>query len=30
METFLVQTQRDQLVAVLNLYQALGGGWQVQ
>jgi multidrug efflux system outer membrane protein len=27
-ETQLAQTQRDQLVAVVNLYKALGGGWQ--
>jgi outer membrane protein, multidrug efflux system len=26
-ETALAQTQRDQLLAVVNLYQALGGGW---
>ncbi len=24
----LAQTQRDQLLAVVNLYKALGGGWQ--
>src|SRR5262249_22317202 len=23
----LAQTQRDQLIAVVNLYKALGGGW---
>jgi multidrug efflux system outer membrane protein len=27
-ESALAQTQRDQLVAVVNLYKALGGGWQ--
>ena len=27
-ENALAQTQRDQLVAVVNLYKALGGGWQ--
>ena len=27
-ETALAQTQRDQLLAVVNLYKALGGGWQ--
>jgi multidrug efflux system outer membrane protein len=27
-ETSLAQTQRDQLLAVVNLYKALGGGWQ--
>jgi len=26
-ETSLAQTQRDQLLAVVNLYKALGGGW---
>src|SRR5205814_410482 len=26
-ENTLAQTQRDQLVAVVNLYKALGGGW---
>jgi multidrug efflux system outer membrane protein len=26
-ESALAQTQRDQLVAVVNLYKALGGGW---
>jgi outer membrane protein, multidrug efflux system len=25
----LAQTQRDQLVAVVNLYKALGGGWKL-
>jgi multidrug efflux system outer membrane protein len=25
----LAQTQRDQLIAVVNLYKALGGGWQL-
>ena len=24
----LARTQRDQLLAVVNLYKALGGGWQ--
>jgi len=28
-ETSLAQTQRDQLLAVVNLYKALGGGWDV-
>lgn len=27
-EASLAQTQRDQLIAVVNLYKALGGGWQ--
>lgn len=27
-ETSLAQTQRDQLLAVVNLYKALGGGWE--
>jgi multidrug efflux system outer membrane protein len=27
-EAQLAQTQRDQLVAVVNLYKALGGGWE--
>jgi multidrug efflux system outer membrane protein len=27
-EATLAQTRRDQLVAVVNLYKALGGGWQ--
>ena len=26
-ENALAQTQRDQLIAVVNLYKALGGGW---
>src|SRR5947199_162234 len=26
-ENALAQTQRDQLVAIVNLYKALGGGW---
>jgi len=26
-EDALAQTERDQLVAVVNLYKALGGGW---
>jgi multidrug efflux system outer membrane protein len=26
-EAALAQTQRDQLIAVVNLYKALGGGW---
>jgi multidrug efflux system outer membrane protein len=25
----LAQTQRDQLVAVVSLYKALGGGWKL-
>jgi multidrug efflux system outer membrane protein len=25
----LAQTQRDQLLAVVDLYKALGGGWQL-
>src|SRR5262249_53302470 len=25
----LAQTQRDQLIAVVNLYKALGGGWSL-
>jgi multidrug efflux system outer membrane protein len=28
-ENFLAQTQRDQLIAVVVLYRALGGGWQL-
>jgi multidrug efflux system outer membrane protein len=27
-ETLLAQTQRDQLLAVVDLYKALGGGWK--
>ena len=27
-ESALAQTRRDQLVAVVNLYKALGGGWE--
>ena len=27
-EISLAQTRRDQLIAVVNLYKALGGGWQ--
>ena len=27
-ENALAQTQRDQLLAVVNLYKALGGGWE--
>jgi multidrug efflux system outer membrane protein len=27
-ETTLVRTQRDQRLAVVQLYKALGGGWQ--
>lgn len=27
-ESALAETRRDQLVAVVNLYKALGGGWQ--
>jgi outer membrane protein, multidrug efflux system len=26
----LAQTQRDQLLAVVNLYKALGGGWNLK
>ena len=29
-EDVLAQTQRDQLLAVVNLYKALGGGWSVE
>jgi len=29
-EISLVQTRRDQLVAVVRLYRALGGGWQAE
>jgi multidrug efflux system outer membrane protein len=29
-EDDLAQTQRDQLVAVVNLYKALGGGWKLK
>jgi multidrug efflux system outer membrane protein len=29
-ETSLAQAQRDQLLAVVNLYKALGGGWELQ
>ena len=29
-EVSLAQTRRDQLVAVVNLYRALGGGWQAE
>jgi multidrug efflux system outer membrane protein len=29
-EDALAQTQRDQLVAVVNLYKALGGGWKLK
>jgi multidrug efflux system outer membrane protein len=28
-EYALAQTQRDQLIAVVNLYKALGGGWKL-
>jgi multidrug efflux system outer membrane protein len=28
-ESALAQTRRDQLVAVVNLYKALGGGWEM-
>jgi len=28
-EAALAQTQRDQLLAVVNLYKALGGGWEM-
>jgi multidrug efflux system outer membrane protein len=27
-ELSLARTQRDQLLAVVSLYKALGGGWQ--
>ena len=29
-EAALAQTRRDQLVAVVNLYKALGGGWDMR
>ena len=29
-ESALAQTQRDQLLAVVNLYKALGGGWNLK
>jgi len=29
-ENSLAQTQRDQLIAVVQLYRTLGGGWQTQ
>ena len=29
-EISLAQTRRDQLVALVNLYRALGGGWQAE
>jgi len=29
-EDALAQTQRDQLLAVVNLYKALGGGWNLK
>ncbi len=28
-EDALAQTQRDQLIATVNLYRALGGGWNL-
>jgi multidrug efflux system outer membrane protein len=28
-EDALAQTQRDQLLAVVDLYKALGGGWNL-
>ena len=28
-EDALAQTQRDELLAVVNLYKALGGGWSL-
>ena len=28
-ETKLVQTRRDRLVAIVDLYRALGGGWRL-
>ena len=29
-ESSLAQTQRDQLLTVVNLYKALGGGWETE
>jgi multidrug efflux system outer membrane protein len=29
-ENGLAQTRHDQLVAMVNFYKALGGGWQVE
>ncbi len=29
-EDALAQTQRDQLLAMVNLYRALGGGWNLR
>jgi multidrug efflux system outer membrane protein len=29
-EIGLAQTHRDQLVAVVSLYKALGGGWKAE
>jgi multidrug efflux system outer membrane protein len=29
-EAFLAQTRRDQLVAIVQLYKALGGGWNLK
>ena len=29
-ELNLARTQRDQLLAVVSLYKALGGGWQAE
>ena len=29
-EDALAQTQRDQLIAVVSLYKALGGGWNLK
>ena len=29
-ENALAQTQRDQLIAVVSLYKALGGGWNLK
>ena len=29
-ESSLAQTQRDQLLAVVNVYKALGGGWETE
>jgi multidrug efflux system outer membrane protein len=29
-EKSLAQTHHDQLVAVVNVYKALGGGWQAE
>jgi multidrug efflux system outer membrane protein len=29
-ENLLAQSQRDQFLAVVSLYRALGGGWQTE